>query len=65
MRPTKKNALSGGGRQGEKDFSKSFWAKYAAHGAAVKRAIVFLAMRDLLPANLATWLLRHLNLVEV
>lgn len=53
MRPTNKNALSGGGRQqGEKDFSKSFWAKYAAHGAAVKCAIVVLAM------------LRHLNLVE-
>jgi hypothetical protein len=64
MTATNKNALAGGGRQGEEKFSKSFWAQFPTHGAAIKRAIVFLAIRDWLPANLATWLLRHLNLVE-
>jgi hypothetical protein len=62
MRPTKKNALSGGGRQGEKDFSKSFWANCATHGAAIKRVIVWLAIRGLMPANLATWLINTLGL---
>ena len=64
MRPTNKNALTGGGRQGEKKFSKSFWAQFPTHGAAIKRAIVFLAIRDWLPARLANWLINALGLRE-
>jgi hypothetical protein len=64
MRHTYKNALSGGGRQGEKALGKSFWANHLTQGMAIKRVIVFLAIRRLMPANLATWLLRRLNLVE-
>lgn len=58
------NALPVPAGQGAKykSFWKSTWDNYPRLGAHIKRAIVRLAMRGLIPAGPAGWLINRLEL---
>lgn len=45
-----------------KPFLTSTWAKYPRLGAALKGAIAWLAVREIIPGVLATWLIQRLGL---
>lgn len=61
------NALPGPSGQGAKSmpFLTSTWANHRRLGATLKGAIVWLAVRSLMPARLATRLINSIGLREV
>ena len=64
MAATTKNAQPVPAGQGAKckSFWKSTWANYPRLGARIKAVIVSLAMRDMMPARLATWFINRFGL---